>query len=62
MNQETKRRDLARDTRNDRVGEVMAEPGQASRKNYFLRPVGGGREYEVPREYVEIIERAEAGA
>lgn len=65
MNQEAKRRDLARDTRDGEDGEVyevMAEPGHASRNTYFLRPVGGGYEHQVPREYVEIIQRAEAGA
>jgi hypothetical protein len=62
MNQETKHRDLARDTRDGKVGEVMAEPGQASRHHYYLRPVGGGLEWDVRAEHVEIIKRAETAA
>jgi hypothetical protein len=55
----SKPRDLARDTRDGKVGEVMATPEQAGIKTYWLRPVGGGVEYQVPREYIEIIECAE---
>ncbi|MEU3354991.1 hypothetical protein [Streptomyces sp. NPDC037389] len=33
---------LAMDTQRDRVGEVMA----ATRERVFLRPLGGGREWE----------------
>lgn len=54
MNQEAKPRQLARDIRSSREGVVMAEPGNASR-NYWLRPVGGGREWEVPRQYVQLL-------
>lgn len=56
----TRQRDLARDIRTDRKGEVMAEPDGAAIKQYWLRPVGGGREWPVPREYVQIVQRAEA--
>lgn len=55
-------RDLARDIRDGKEGEVMAEPNPPGRRNYWLRPVGGGTEWEVPREFIEIIERAEATA
>lgn len=58
MNQETKPRDLARDTRDGKEGEVMAEPGQFGHNCYWLRPIGGGYEYQVPQEYVEIVKSA----
>lgn len=57
-----RQRDLARDTRDGKEGEIMAEPGQASRNHYWLRPVGGGYEWPVPREYVEIIATAKERA
>lgn len=60
MNQETKRRDLARDTRDGKVGEVMDANHNGTL--LYLRPVGGGIEWEVPRERVEIINRAKAAA
>lgn len=53
-------RDLARDTRDGKQGEVMAEPGESGRDLFWLRPEGGGREWDVPREHVEIIERRKA--
>lgn len=55
----TKPRDLARDTRDGKEGEVMATPDQIGYNQYWLRPVGGGYEYPVPREYVQIIKRAD---
>lgn len=57
-----KPRDLALDIRTSRQGEVMAEPNPPGRKNFWLRPVGGGTEWEVPREFIQIIKRAEAAA
>lgn len=63
MTQETKRRDLARDTRDAPPGtvyEVMAEPDpNVAYSRYYLRPIGGGCERDVPPEYVEIVERRE---
>lgn len=53
-------RDLARDIRSDTIGEVMATPQQPGISTYWLRPVGGGYEWQVPRQYVQIIERAQA--
>ncbi|MEY9909759.1 hypothetical protein ABIA35_006002 [Catenulispora sp. MAP12-49] len=55
-------RDLARDIRSDTIGEVMATPGQAGISTFWLRPVGGGYEWQVPPRYVQIIKRAEAAA
>lgn len=51
-------RDLARDLRDGKEGEVMATPDQVGFKTFWLRPVGGGFEWQVPREYIEIIKRA----
>lgn len=49
-------RPLARDIRSDREGEILASPGQwGARNRYWLRPSGGGREWEVPPEFVQII-------
>lgn len=33
----------------------MAEPGGTSRGMFWLRPVGGGREWEVPKQFVQLI-------
>lgn len=52
-------RDLARDVRSDTVGEVMATPEQIGINTFWLRPVGGGYEWQVPRRFVEIVKRAE---
>lgn len=57
-----KQRDLARDIRSDIVGEVMATPDQTGVSTFWLRPVGGGYEWQVPRQYLQIIKRAEAAA
>jgi len=54
----TQHRLLARDVRTGRVGEVMADPA-APTYVYYLRPVGGGREWEVPRESVELLDAAQ---
>lgn len=51
-------RDLARDIRSDTIGEVMATPEQVGINTFWLRPVGGGVEWPVPRQYVEIVKRA----
>ncbi len=56
MNQDTKSRQLARDVRNGREGEVMATPDPPGRRNYWLRPIGGGREWEVPKQYVQLLD------
>lgn len=58
MTQETKPRQLARDIQTGRVGEVMADPA-APTYVYYLRPVGGGREWEAPRESVELLDAAQ---
>lgn len=58
MNQETKPRQLARDIRSGREGVVMATPeerGSGSRGQFWLRPVTGGTEWSVPREYVQLL-------
>jgi hypothetical protein len=55
-------RDLARDIRSDTIGEVMATPEQIGISTFWLRPVGGGYEWQVPRQYVQIVERAEVAA
>lgn len=47
-------RPLARDTRTKRVGEVMVKAGAIS-ANFWLRPVGGGIEWEVPKQYIELL-------
>ena len=57
-----RQRDLARDIRSDTIGEVMATPDQAGINTYWLRPIGGGFEWQVPRQFVQIIDRAEAAA
>ena len=53
----TKQRDLARDIRDSREGEVMATPDQVGLSQFWLRPVGGGYEWPVPRQYLQIIDR-----
>lgn len=50
-------RDLAFDTHEKRLGEVMAEPGEYS-KDYYLRDPGGGIEWPAKPEHVEIIDTA----
>lgn len=55
MPTEQRRRQLARDKRTDRVGDVMAEPSDASYGKYWLRPPGGGYEWDVPAEYIELL-------
>lgn len=57
-----RQRDLARDIRSDTIGEVMATPDQAGISTYWLRPIGGGFEWQVPRQFVQIIDRTEAAA
>jgi hypothetical protein len=57
-----RQRDLARDLRDGKEGEVMATPEQTGLSQYWLRPVGGGYEWQVPRQFVQIIERAQAAA
>jgi hypothetical protein len=56
----TPHRQLARDIRSDRIGEVMAKPAGIVRQ-YWLRPVGGGREWDVPKQFVQLLD-AEAAA
>lgn len=50
-------RDLAFDTQEKRLGEVMAEPGEYS-KDYYLRDPGGGVEWLAKPEHVEIVDAA----
>lgn len=52
----TKPRQLARDVRSGKEGEVMAEPLPPGRRNYWLRPVGGGVEWEAPKQFVQLID------
>lgn len=52
-------RDLARDIRDGKEGEVMATPEQTGINTFWLRPVGGGYEWQVPRRFVEIVKRVE---
>lgn len=59
MNQGTNR-DLARDMSSGKVGEVMDENHNGTL--LYLHPVGGGLEWEVKTEHVEIIERAQTPA
>lgn len=60
------RRRLARDIRTDRIGEVMPSPYPenlrapgAPPRAVNLRPIGGGVEWRVPREYVQLISELE---
>lgn len=56
MNQETRPRQLARDIRDGREGVVMATPDQwGTHGNYWLRPVTGGTEWEVPKKHVQLL-------
>ena len=56
-----KHRQLARDIRSDRVGVLMAGPDEWGAKGqYWLRPVGGGIEWDVPREFVQLLDAAGA--
>lgn len=60
-----RQRDLARDIRDGKEGEVMATPDEwqkGARGKYWLRPVGGGEEWPVPRQFVQIIERGQVAA
>lgn len=52
---ESPRRTLARDTRNGREGEVMDRRETSHGVRYYLRPVGGGIEWSVPREFLQPI-------
>jgi hypothetical protein len=45
---------LARDTLTNREGIVMASPGVYS-KNYWLRPPGGGVEWEAKPANVQLL-------
>jgi len=47
-------RKLALDTLTNREGVVMADPGVYS-GNYWLRPAGGGVEWEAKPEDVQLI-------
>ena len=49
-----KPRRIARDLRTQREGVVMAAPSAHSRR-YWLRPRGGGIEWEVPKEFVQLL-------
>lgn len=58
MNQEAKPPQLARDVRTDREGVVMARPDEwwkGSHGRYWLRPVAGGTEWEVPKQFVQLL-------
>lgn len=54
-------RQLAEDMRNGRYGEVMPDPFPAhllapnAARIVRLRPVGGGREWDVPAEFVRLV-------
>lgn len=51
-----KRREIARDLRDGREGVVMATPDElGTRRLYWLRPFGGGREWDVPKQFVLIL-------
>jgi hypothetical protein len=49
------RRRRVRDLRNDRIGEVMATKLKGT--VLYLRPVGGGVEWEAPADGVEDVEQ-----
>lgn len=55
-------RQRARDTRTDREGEVMARHDTAQGVRYYLRPVGGGKEWIVPDKWVQLLDAPSAGA
>jgi hypothetical protein len=61
------RRELARDTATDRVGEIMPDPIPARLRNpdsprrVRLRPVGGGLEWTARSEDVELIPAEQTG-
>ena len=54
MPTEQRRRHVARDTRTDKEGEVMDETSDGAL--IYLRPAGGGTEWEVPREFVQLLD------
>jgi hypothetical protein len=47
-------RRLVRDLSNNRIGEVMAENIKGTR--LYLRPVGGGLEWEAPADEVQDVD------
>jgi hypothetical protein len=54
---DTSRRQLARDTSTGRVGEVMPHPWGAEKPAVIhLRPVGGGIEWAVRAEHVQLLD------
>jgi hypothetical protein len=53
-------RPLARVLRGGREGEVMDRRDTSHGVRYDLRPVGGGREWTVPREFVQLLDRESA--
>ena len=53
-------RDLARDLNNGRVGEIMDSRLTSHGMRYDLRPVGGGREWTVPEESVQLLDQEAA--
>lgn len=55
MNQETKHRERALDTSTDRIGEVMERRGIGRGERVWLRPVGGGIEWEADGENVQPV-------
>lgn len=54
------RRPLARDLSNGRVGEIMDSRDTARGVRYDLRPVGGGLEWTVPEESMQLLDREPA--
>ncbi|MBH1936895.1 hypothetical protein I5Q34_21930 [Streptomyces sp. AV19] len=49
---------LVMDTRNDKLGEVMEECASV----VWLRPPGGGREWECPRRNLRLADHQELAA
>jgi len=54
MNQETMPRQLARDVRSDILGEVTNTSRDG--RHVWMRPIGGGQEWYVPRAHVQMID------
>lgn len=53
------RRELALDTSTGRKGEVMDRIDTSHGERIYLRPPGGGREWEVPASQVTYLERVQ---
>ncbi|WP_212240270.1 hypothetical protein [Catenulispora pinistramenti] len=54
---------MARDIRDGREGVLMADPSDHhSCGMFWLRPVGGGREWDVPKRYLQMIDNSDESA